>query len=153
VTSTGSIGLLLPPSLAVILYGVVAHISIPDLFRAAFLPGMLMVAGVCAYGAFKGFAGETERPPFQLREAWAALWQAKWVVLVPAVALFGIFGGVTTLTEAAAVTAFYVCIVQCAIHRDVRLTRDVPAVILKSTMLIGGVFVILAAAMGLTSYL
>jgi len=153
VTSTGSIGLLFPPSLAVILYGVVAHISIPDLFRAAVVPGLLMVAGVCAYGALMGFTAETERPPFRLREACAALWDAKWMVLVPAVALFGIFGGFTTLTEAAAVTAVYVGIVQCVIHHDLNFLRDVPTVLLKSTTLIGGVFVILAAAMGLTSYL
>jgi len=153
VTSTGSIGLLFPPSLAVILYGVVAHISIPDLFRAAVVPGVLVVASVCAYGAFKGIAAETKRPRFQLREACAALWDAKWIVLVPVIALFGIFGGLTTLTEAAAVTAVYVCVVQCLIHRDLTLTRDVPAVLLKSATLIGGVFVILAAAMGLTSYL
>ena len=153
VTSTGSIGLLFPPSLAVILYGVVAHISIPELFRAAVVPGALMVASVCAYGVFKGLAAETERPRFRLSLAGAALWDAKWEVLVPIVALFGIFGGFSTLTEAAAVTAVYVCVVQCIIHRDLALMRDVPAVLLKSATLIGGVFVILAAAMGLTSYL
>jgi len=153
VTSTGSIGLLFPPSLAVILYGVVAHVSIPDLFMAGIGPGLLMVAGICALGVLKGVREGVARPPFSGREALAAIWDAKWEILVPAVALFGIFGGFSTLTEAAAVTVVYVFVVESVIHRDLRLTPDLPRVLVKSATLVGGVFVILGAAMGLTNYL
>src|SRR5258708_526169 len=92
VTATGSLGMLFPPSLAVILYGVVAHVSIPDLFKAGIGPGGLMVRAIAAYGVYKGIAGRVERPPFDPGEALAALWAAKWELLVPVVALFGIFG-------------------------------------------------------------
>ncbi len=153
VTSTGSIGLLFPPSLAVILYGVVAHISIPDLFRAGIGPGLLMVAGICGYGVFKGISSGVARSRFNGREALGAIWVAKWEILVPAVALFGIFGGFSTLTEAAAVTVVYVFVVESVVHRDLRLTRDLPRVLVKSATLVGGVFVILGVAMGLTNYL
>jgi tripartite ATP-independent transporter DctM subunit len=153
VTSTGSIGLLFPPSLAVILYGVVAHISIPDLFRAGIGPGLLMVGAICAYGIYKGARSGVGRAPFDGREGLAAIWDAKWEILVPGVALFGIFGGFSTLTEAAAVTVVYVFVIETVIHRDLRLSRDLPRVLVKSATLVGGVFVILGVAMGLTNYL
>jgi len=153
VTSTGSIGLLLPPSLAVILYGVVAHISIPELFKAAVGPGLLMIGSVCAYSVFKGFRMSAARSSFDLREALAALWDAKWEMLVPLVALFGIFGGFSTLTEAAAITVVYVIFAESIVHRELQLMRDFPKVLVKSATLIGGVFVILGVAMGLTNYL
>ena len=153
VTSTGSIGLLLPPSLAVILYGVVAHISIPELFKAAVGPGLLMIGSVCAYSVYKGFQMSAARSSFDLREALAALWDAKWEMLVPLVALFGIFGGFSTLTEAAAITVVYVIFAESIVHRELRLMRDFPKVLVKSATLIGGVFVILGVAMGLTNYL
>jgi len=153
VTSTGSIGLLFPPSLAVILYGVVAHIAIPDLFKAAVGPGLLMVGSICAYSVYKGLGASAERPRFDLREALTALWEAKWELLVPVVALFGLFGGFSTLTEAAAITVVYVILAECLIHRDLHLSRDLPRILVKSVTLIGGVFVILGVAMGLTNYL
>jgi C4-dicarboxylate transporter DctM subunit len=153
ITCTGSIGLLFPPSLAVILYGVVAHISIPDLFMAGIVPGALMVAGICSYGVVMSARSGVARLPFNGREAIKSIWDAKWEILVPAVALFGIFGGFSTLTEAAAVTVVYVFVVESVIHRDLRLTRDLPRVLVKSATLVGGVFVILGVAMGLTNYL
>ena len=153
VTSTGSIGLLFPPSLAVILYGVVAHISIPDLFKAAVGPGLLMVAAICAYGVIKGWRSGATRQRFDGREALSAVWQAKWEILVPVIALFGIFGGFSTLTEAAAVTVVYVFVVESVIHRELGVLRDLPRVLVKSATLVGGVFVILGVAMGLTNYL
>ncbi|MGH6932807.1 MAG: TRAP transporter large permease subunit [Dongiaceae bacterium] len=152
-TATGSIGLLFPPSLAVILYGVVAHIPIPDLFVAGILPGLLMVLAVGALGVHGALKSTAPRPPFDGREALAALWQSKWELLVPVVAFYGMFGGFSTLTEAAAITAAYTLLVQCFVHRDLSLTRDLPRVLQKCTILIGGVFVIIGVAMGLTNYL
>jgi len=152
-TATGSIGLLFPPSLAVILYGVVAHVPITDLFKAGILPGMLMVTAVCLFGMRKGIRAKTPRPPFDAREAAAALWESKWEVLLPVVALVGIFGGYTTLIEAAAITVVYALVTETLIHRELHLIRDLPRVLIKCVTLIGGVFVILGVAMGLTNYL
>ncbi|HVM81492.1 MAG TPA: TRAP transporter large permease subunit [Stellaceae bacterium] len=153
VTSTGSIGMLFPPSLAVILYGVVAHISIPDLFKAGIGPGLLMVGAVCVYGVYRGIVGHVERSAFDPREAAAALWEAKWELLVPVVALYGIFGGFSTLTEAAAITVIYVFAVVSLIHRDLRRIADLAVVLVRSGTLVGGVFIILGVAMGLTNFL
>ena len=152
-TATGSIGLLFPPSLAVILYGVIAHVPITDLFKAGILPGMLMVTAVCLFGMRKGIRAKTPRPPFDAREAAAALWESKWEVLLPVVALVGIFGGYTTLIEAAAITVVYALVAETFIHRELHVTRDLPRVLIKCVTLIGGVFVILGVAMGLTNYL
>ena len=73
VTSTGSIGQLFPPSLAIILYGVIAHVSIPELFIAGVVPGLLMVAAVCGFAVLRGPKIFAERSGFNSREAIAAL--------------------------------------------------------------------------------
>lgn len=152
-TATGSIGLLFPPSLAVILYGVIAHIPITDLFVAGIVPGLLMVVSICLFGIFIGISAKVPRPSLDLKEAGAALWNAKWEVLLPVVTLGAIFGGFATLIEAASITVLYALVIEVVVHRDLHLVRDVPAVVLKCVTLIGGVFVILGVAMGLTNYL
>ena len=152
-TATGSIGLLFPPSLAVILYGVVAHVPISDLFVAGIVPGILMIAAVCVLGLRQGLRAEAPRTRFEPREAAAALWESKWEILLPVIALAGIFGGLTTLIEAAAMTFVYALLIETLIHRDLSLTREVPGVLLRCAALVGGVFVILGVAMGLTNYL
>jgi tripartite ATP-independent transporter DctM subunit len=152
-TATGSIGLLFPPSLAVILYAVVAKVPIPDLFLASLVPGLLMVIAVSALGAWFGRRGGARATPFSPREALAAIWQAKWDLLLPVVILVGIFGGLTTLIEAAAISVVYTIAVGSLVHRELGLRRDLPGILLRCSALVGGVFVILACAMGLTSYL
>jgi tripartite ATP-independent transporter DctM subunit len=153
VTASGSIGLLFPPSLAVILYGVVAHVPIPDLFKAGIVPGLILVVSVCAFGVVMGLRAKAARPSFDWRTAIGATWRAKWEIGMPMVAIGGIFGGLMTLMEAAAVTAFYVFCTQVLVHREIHVIRDLPEIFLKSITLIGGVFAILSVAMGLTNYL
>jgi tripartite ATP-independent transporter DctM subunit len=153
ITSTGSIGLLFPPSLAVILYGVIARIPINELFIAGLVPGLLMVAAVSLYGLRESLRGTSPRPPFDLREMLAAIWAAKWEILLPVVALVAIFGGFTSLIEAASLTVVYALVMQTLIHRDLNVTSDIPRILVKSVTLIGGVFAILGVAMGFTNYL
>ncbi len=152
-TATGSIGLLFPPSLAVILYAVVARIPIPDLFVAGLVPGAIMVGVVCLYGVWIGRREKTPHAPFEGREALAALWEAKWEILLPVIVLVGIFGGFTTLVEAAAVTVVYALVIGLLAHRDLDVRSTTPDAVLKCLSLMGGVFVILGVAMGLTNYL
>jgi tripartite ATP-independent transporter DctM subunit len=152
-TATGSIGLLFPPSLAVILYCVVAKLPIADLFQGAILPGLLMVAAVCLFGLREGLRAETDRRKFDAREAAAAVWDSKWELLVPVVALIGMFAGRTTLIEAAAITAVYTLLAETCLNRDLHPARDLPRVFVDCATLIGGVFVILGVAMGLTNFL
>ncbi len=152
-TASGSIGLLFPPSLAVILYGVVARVPITDLFIAGIVPGMLMVGAVCVYAIREGLRAKTPRPRFDAKEAAAALWEAKWEMLLPVVVLVGIFGGLTTLIEAAAISVVYVLAVETVVHRNLHITRDVPLIVFNCVTLIGAVFVFLGVAMVLTIYL
>ncbi len=152
-TATGSIGILFPPSLPVILYGVVAQVPIPDLFRAGMIPGALLVLAVCAFGIVEGARSRVPRPAFDPREAAAALWEAKWEALLPVIAVAGIFGGYCTLIEAAAMTAVYALVIETVIHRDLHPLRDLPRALVGCVSVMGGVFIILGAAMGLTNYL
>lgn len=152
-TSSGSIGLLFPPSLPLILYAIVAHVPIPDLFRAAAVPGALLVSTVAVFGVFEAKRTAVPRQRFAGREALAALWEAKWEVLLPVVALVALFGGFCTMVEAAAITALYALVVQAVIHRELHPWRDLPRVFVKAVALIGGVMAILGAAMGLTNFL
>lgn len=152
-TATGSIGLLFPPSLAVILYGVVAHVSILDLFKAGVLPGILLVAAACVLGVREGRRQTGPRIPFNTREAVATIWEAKWELLTPIIVLVSLFGGFGTLIETAAITAAYTILVEVVIHRELHPTRDLPVVLVKCLSLLGGVFAILGVAMGLTNYL
>jgi tripartite ATP-independent transporter DctM subunit len=152
-TATGSIGLLFPPSLAVIIYGVVAGVAIPDIFIAGIVPGLAMVGAVCLYSVRAGIAANVRPLTFDIGEALAALWNAKWEVLLPVVALAGIFSGRTTLAEAAAMTVAYALVLQTVIHRDVSIPRDLPRILIRCAAMIGGIFFVLGAAMGLTSYL
>jgi tripartite ATP-independent transporter DctM subunit len=153
ITATGSIGLLFPPSLPVILYAVVARVPIPDLFRAALLPGLLLVGVVVLLGMRESVAARAPRSAFSAREAAAALWESKWELLLPVIMLVGMFGGYCTLVEAAALTAVYALFVETVVHRELSLATDVPRVLTKCLVMIGSVLVILGVAMGLTNYL
>jgi tripartite ATP-independent transporter DctM subunit len=112
-----------------------------------------MILAACGYGIWAGRRYKAERVAFEAREAVAALWAGKWELLIPVVALVGIFGGFTTFNEAAALTAVYVLVVEAFVHREVGLVRDLPRVLVECATLVGGVFLILGVAMGLTSYL
>ncbi len=153
VTVSGSIGLLFPPSLPVILYAFYAEQPIERLFVGGLLPGFLLVLAVAGWGAHRGWTSGAERTPFNWAEARHALWEGKWELLLPVVVLGGILGGLTTLVEAAAVTVLYAFIVECLIFRDLSITRSLPKVIIESATLIGGFMIILAVALGFTSFL
>jgi tripartite ATP-independent transporter DctM subunit len=152
-TATGSIGLLFPPSLAVILYAVIAQVPIPDMFVAGIVPGAIMVGAVCLYGVWIGRSDETPRTPFDRAEALAAVNEAKWEIMLPVIVMVGLFGGYATLVESAAITVVYTLVVGLAIHRDLDFRGGLAGGVRKCVILIGGVFTILGVAMGLTNYM
>ncbi len=152
ITSSGSVGLLFPPSLPVILYGVVAQINILHLFVGGLVPGLLMVLTVIAIAIAAGRRSKAETVPFRLREAGATFLESIWEILLPVIVLLGFFLGITTLVETAAIAAVYVLIVQVFIHRDLGI-RDLPRVFSKCVPIIGGVLIILALAKGLSYYI
>lgn len=150
-TTCGSLGLLFPPSLPIILYGLIAGVDIDRLFRGGILPGCFLMLVLVSYSIWQG-RGRTVHIPFDLREVGRTFRAAAWEIPIPFIILIGIYGGFFTASEAAAVTAFYVLVVETLVYRDIRL-RDLPSLIRRSMMLIGAVLVILAAALGFTNYL
>ncbi|MEE9577494.1 MAG: TRAP transporter large permease subunit, partial [Gemmatimonadota bacterium] len=143
----------LPPALPLILYGIVARVSIEDLFIGGILPGIVLVTLVAAWGVREGIVERVERTPFNRREAGRALWEAKWELLLPLIVLYVYLGGLATLVEAAALAALYAFVIQCFVHRDLSLGRDLARVFRECLVLIGGVLLILGMAMGFSSYM
>jgi C4-dicarboxylate transporter, DctM subunit len=151
-TATGSIGLLFPPSLIVILYGVVAGVSILDLFKAAFVPGILLMLPVCVLCMIYGYRTRAGRTAFRAKEALAALAAAKWEVLLPVLVLVLVFGGFCSFIESAAFTVVYALVVEMLVYRDLK-PRALYYLLVKCGILVGGILIILGVGMGLTSYL
>ena len=191
-TSSGSLGLLLPPALPLILFGIVAEVPIEDLFIGGIVPGLLLIALIGLWGVREGLRSATgrartsavgddrsitdinwerfpsvprrllpvvwERLPavvkrFLCSEFVLALWAGKWELLLPVVVVGSFFSGYATLVETAALAALYAFVVQCLVHRDVKLGKPMVAVFRQCAVLVGGVLIILVAAMGLTSWL
>ena len=163
-TSAGSLGLLFPPCLPLIFYaivagsiavdlGVEADITIQKMFLGGIGPGILLVALTAWWGIRCGAKQASSERRFSMPEARSALWEAKWELLLPVIALFALFGGFATPVEAAAVTALYAFLIETFIYRDLRLFKDVPRVMTECALLVGGVLLILGVAMGFTYYL
>jgi len=152
VTTCGSLGLLFAPSLPLILYGVVAEISIDDLFRAGILPGILMIVLLGAYGLWVSRHNRQPLEPFSWKEAGAALWEAKWEIPLPFFVLGGIYSGFFAVSEAAAVTALYVLIIEVLVLREIAI-RDLPGVMRESMLLVGGILIILGVSLASTNYM
>jgi C4-dicarboxylate transporter DctM subunit len=152
-TSAGSLGLLLPPSLAVILYSVVAQVDIRRLFAAGVLPAGVEVVIVIGFVILFARRHAVSRTSFAFREALAALRDSAWEVAIPVLVLTGLLGGFTTLVETSAVTVLYALVLEFGIRRELSLRRDLLRVVAEASTLIGGVLLILGVAMGMTNYL
>ena len=153
ITTSGSLGILFPPSLPLIVYGVVSQARIDHLFIAGILPGLLLMLLLGLYASSVGLRARLPRRPWDPRVARATLWEAKWEILLLPLILIGIYGGYFTAGEVAAIAAAYVLVVEVFIYRDLSLTRDIPRIMVESTVLVGGILIILGTALGLTSFL
>jgi tripartite ATP-independent transporter DctM subunit len=152
VTAAGSLGLLFPPSLPVILYGVVSQTPIDYLFVGGLVPGLLMIGLVCAYGVWVGRRHGAHRTSFDGREALRALWAAKWDLGLPTLVMAAVISGYATIVEAAALAAAYSIVVEVALFRSMHLFRDLPRVLVHAATLVGSVLILLGCALGLTSW-
>jgi tripartite ATP-independent transporter DctM subunit len=153
VTVSGSIGLLFFPSLPVFLYAFYASVPVERIFVGGLLPGLLLVLLVAGWAAGQGWLRGASRTRFDRREAAAAVWSAKWELLLPVVVLGGIITGLTTLVEGAALAVLYTVVVECLVHRQLRLVPDVSTTAVECATLVGGFMIILSVALGLTNYL
>ncbi len=158
VTAAGSLGLLFPPSLPVILYSVVAssrEASVPadQLYLAGLLPGLLLVVLTAIYGIVVGRRVARARQEFSWREVGASAWHAKWELLLPVVIIALFVTGTATMLETAAAALAYTVIIECFVTRDIKIFSALPEVLLKAAALMGAVLILLSVAMGLTNYL
>jgi tripartite ATP-independent transporter DctM subunit len=152
-TGSGSLGLLLPPCLPLIVYAIVAHVPIEHMFLGGIIPALVMIIATSLWGIQRG---PRDKPPcssFDWKVLRQALWEAKWELLMPAVALIALFAGFATPVEAAALTALYAFLIEVVIHRDLKLFHDVPHVMAECGLLVGGVLLILGVSLGFTNYL
>ena len=151
-TASGSVGLLFPPSLPIIIYGVAAQVSIKDMFIGGIFPGLVMISALALYGI--GFARKKHIPrePFRLRTALKEIRASLGEIFLPVAILLAYFGGLTTLVESSALAVVYAFFLEFIIHRDLRI-REMGRVLRKSIPIIGGVLIILALAKGLSYYI
>lgn len=152
-TTSGSLGLLFPPSLAILLYGIVASVSIDQLFLAGIVPGLLLMGMLGLYCLFVGSRGHVPRHHFSWRALARELRNSCWDLLLPIGIIVGIFGGFVTISEASACTAVYVLILESVIYHEINLRRDLPQLLSESALLVGSILIILSVAMGLTNLL
>lgn len=159
ITTSGSLGILFAPSLPLILYGIVAqqmsegqNVSIDSLFIAGILPGLLMVVMLSTYALWVNRANRMPLKKFEWRTAAAAVRETAWEIPLPFVVLGGIYGGFLAVSEAAAITAIYVTIVEVFILREISW-KKLPDIIRQSMVLVGGVLIILGVSLASTNYL
>jgi C4-dicarboxylate transporter, DctM subunit len=153
VTAAGSLGLLFPPSLPVVLYSIVANVPADSLFIAGLLPGLLLVVIVALYGIRVGWKAQTSRQAFSFGEILRAGWGAKWELSVPVVIVLLFTTGLATMVEAAAAAFAYAVLIECFITKDIHPVRDLPKVLIDAGVLCGSVLILLASALGLTGWL
>jgi C4-dicarboxylate transporter, DctM subunit len=167
-TGAGSLGVLLPPCLPLILYsivagGVVANLDVASvdaagltmekMFLGGVLPGILLIGLTAWLGVRQGPRIESTGKWIEWKEARQAVWEAKWEMLLPVVALAALFGGWATPVQAAALTAFYAFFVESVVYRDLKSLKSIGKVMTECGLLVGGVLLILGVAMGFTNYL
>ena len=159
ITSSGSLGLLFPPSIALILYGIIVQqmnigppVSIDDLFLAGLLPGLLMLVLLSGWSIWVNRHIQLTSIPFSWQKTRLAIRESVWEMLLPVIILGGIYSGYFAISEAAAVSVIYVLLVEVLIHREIKLF-DLPGIMRESMMLVGGVLIILGVSLASTNYL
>ncbi|MDA8792331.1 TRAP transporter large permease subunit [Bacteriovoracaceae bacterium] len=155
ITTSGSLGLLFPPSLPLILYGIIGNVDIDKLFLAGIIPGIILILLLYGYSILRRPVQDKtiEKKTYTLTEIKAALWSARYELPLPFIVLTAIYGGFTTVTETATLILVYVFLVEVVILKDVSLKLHFPKIIKESMSLIGSILMILCCALGFTNYL
>jgi len=152
-TASGSVGLLFPPSLRVILYGVYGHVPIDKMFMGALLPGILLVLFLAGFSIYQERMGVVPRRSFDIRDALGATWAAKGDLLLPVLVVFGLFGGIFTIVETAAFVAVWALLLETVVHKQIRISTELPKTLVESCSLTGALLIVMGVATGLVSYL
>jgi tripartite ATP-independent transporter DctM subunit len=152
-TSSGSLGLLFPPSLVILLYGIVAGVSIEQLFMAGLVPGLLLLALLALYSAIVSKRIGISRRPFSLPALISSTRSGVWDLLLPVGIVVGLLGGYVTATEAATCSAAYALLLEAVIHRNLRTVSLLYEIFRETVVLVGSLLIILGVALGLTNLL
>jgi len=158
-TTSGSLGLLFPPSLPVILYGVIAQISIPQIFTAALVPGILLILVLSLYAFLhqaisgRGLKKGDRQPKISRQRIKTTFIEGIWDWPILVLLVLGVYGGFVTIAEVSAVILVYVIVVECFILKEVNFWRQLPGIMVESAVLSGAIIVILGFALGFTGYL
>tara|TARA_X000001036_G_scaffold283031_1_gene262872 strand:+ start:4188 stop:5405 length:1218 start_codon:yes stop_codon:yes gene_type:complete len=152
ITTSGSLGLLFAPSLPLILYGVVAEVSIDDLFKAGILPGFLMISMLIIYSFRANKNLSTSLNKFKPSQMMEAIKESIWEIPLPFIVLGGIYSGFFAISEAAAVTALYVIIIEVIVLKEIKIS-DLPIIMRESMLLVGGILLVLSVSLASTNYM
>lgn len=150
-TTSGSLGLLFPPSLAILIYGIVAGVSIENMFFAGIVPGLLLMMMLSLYSMFQGNKHHAVKHKFESHALLATSKGCIWDLFLPIGIVTGIFGGFVSIMEAAAVTAAYVIIVEVYIYKKIELRTQFFDLLVETCILFGSLLAILLVALGLTN--
>ena len=152
ITTSGSLGLLFAPSLPLILYGVIAEVSIDNLFKAGILPGLMMIILLSFYSFSVNPKNSKSGKSFNLKKALITLKECAWELPLPFLVLGGIYSGFFAISEAAALTALYVFIVEVVILKEIKFI-DLPSLMRESMIMVGGILIVLAVSLASTNYM
>ncbi|MCW9055568.1 MAG: TRAP transporter large permease subunit [Gammaproteobacteria bacterium] len=152
-TSSGSLGLLFPPSLAVILYGIISGVSIDELFLAGLVPSLILLILLSLYSYKSASEWQIKSHEFSISNLGNAIKASYWDLLLPIIIIVGIFGGILTITEAAAITAILSLFIEIIIYKELNIKKDLPTILIDTSTLVGSILIILGVAMGLTNLL
>ncbi|MDR2313965.1 MAG: TRAP transporter large permease subunit [Spirochaetaceae bacterium] len=151
-TSTGSIGLLFPPSLPIILIGATTMTNILKLFLGGIIPGLILIGAVMIFGIVRSVKVKVPRDRFDITAALGNIKDSAFEILLPVLLVGAFFSGILSIVELGAVSVVYVFLVEVLIHRDIAI-RNVAEVFRRAVPIIGGVFSIIALSMALSYYI
>jgi tripartite ATP-independent transporter DctM subunit len=152
-TTSGSLGLLFPPSLAIIVYSIVANVNIEEMFIAGILPGVLLIIMLTLYSSYVGRSHNVKHHEFVLSEAVKTCKRCMFDLFLPVGIVLGIFGGFVSLTEAAAVTAAYLLFIDTVVYKTISIKKQGLRLLTEASVLFGSLIIILLIALGLTNLL
>lgn len=153
ITTSGSLGLLFPPSLAIIIFSIVAGINIEDMFFAGIIPGIILMVMLTIYSFYDCRNFSLPKQKFDIKIVLTAARYSIWDLIMPVAILVGIFGGYVSITEAAAATATYVIFIETVVYKKINIQKDLPALLIECCILFGSILIILVIALGLTNLL
>ena len=152
-TSSGSLGLLFPPSLAILLFGIVSGVSIDELFIAGIVPSLILLIMLSIYSYYSSLEWHIPAGDFSFTKIIDAIKNSLWDIFLPVLIITGIFGGYVTVTEASALTAAYVFFIELVIYKEIKINQDLIKILTDTSILVGSILIILGVAMGLTNLL